>query len=73
MEKIILGSSKKKHQLRQEELKEKTSEVFCCLLQVVFEALLANGPEGDIALDDITVSPGSCVEVGGKSRTFQLF
>lgn len=30
------------------------------VLQIVFEALRGNGYQGDIALDDITITNGAC-------------
>lgn len=39
---------------------------------MVFEAVLTDGYRGDIALDDISVTDGNCVEAGGKFKPFFL-
>ncbi len=38
----------------------------CELSQVVFEAILERGYQGDLAIDDVRVFEGSCVEVSTK-------
>lgn len=39
------------------------------ILQVVFEGVRGNGIQGDIAIDDISVTPGACGSAGKRCLT----